>query len=41
MMKKVGLLLVGLAVIIMCGACNANKYCPAYADNSVEVELKV
>ncbi len=40
-MKKVGLLLAGLTIIIMFSVCNANKYCPAYANNSVEVELKV
>lgn len=37
-MKKKGLFFVGLVVVVLCGSCSSNKFCPAYAENSVEVE---
>jgi len=40
-MKKIGLFFVGLAIVVLCGSCSSNKFCPAYADHSVEVEQQV
>ncbi len=40
-MKKVGLYLIALAMVILSCSCNLNKNCPAYADNTVEVEQNV
>jgi len=40
-MKKIGLMVVGLVLIVVCSSCNMNKSCPAYSDNSVETEQSV
>ena len=40
-MKKIRLLLIAMAMIILCGACHMNEKCPAYADKSVKEEQKV
>lgn len=40
-MKKLGLLIVGIALIALCSSCHMNQKCPAYADNSETVEQKV
>ncbi len=41
-MKKVGVLLVGLVLLlVLCGSCKFNQNCPAYSDNTVEIEQNV
>lgn len=40
-MKKIGILLVALALVVLCGSCNINQKCPAYTDNSVESEQSI
>jgi len=40
-MKKIGLFVVTLALVAICSSCQSNKNCPAYSDNSVEVEQNV
>lgn len=37
-MKKIGLLLGVLVLLVFCSSCNSNKKCPAYVDNTIEVE---
>ena len=37
-MKKIGLMVVALVIIVACSSCNLNKSCPAYSDSSVETE---
>jgi len=37
-MKKIGLLIGGFVLLVLCSSCNANLKCPAYADNTIEVE---
>ncbi len=40
-MKKIGILLVALALVVLCGSCKFNQNCPAYSDNTVEIEQNV
>lgn len=40
-MKKIGLLLGVVIVLLVCSSCNSNKKCPAYVDNTIEVEQHV
>jgi|AMQJ01.1.fsa_nt_gi hypothetical protein len=40
-MKKIKLILVAFALVLLCGACHMNDKCPAYADNSVVEENNV
>lgn len=32
-MKKLGLLFIGLALVVLCSSCYMNEKCPAYASN--------
>ena len=40
-MKKIGILLVALVLVVLCGSCKFNQNCPAYSDNTVEMEQNV
>lgn len=40
-MKKIGILLVALTLVVLCSSCHSNHTCPAYSDNTIEVEQNV
>lgn len=41
-MKKIGLLLGGLVLLVfLCDSCHLNENCPAYSDNTIELEQNV
>jgi hypothetical protein len=40
-MKKIGVLLGVVIVLVICSSCNSNKKCPAYVSNTIEVEQHV
>lgn len=40
-MKKIGILLIALALVVLCGSCKLNQSCPAYSDSTVEIEQNV
>mgnify|MGYP006911563711 FL=1 len=37
-MKKIGLILVGFILIVMCASCHFSEKCPAYASNDNQTE---
>ncbi|MDA3953627.1 MAG: hypothetical protein PF485_08275 [Bacteroidales bacterium] len=40
-MKKIGILLVLVSFVVLLSSCNSGKNCPAYSDNTIEVEQNV